>query len=81
MPLEAYASLLIALLHFGQRAKFWSAACKYLKIMHAADAAFHMTPIFLTANSAGYVCATCPKSILKNHWNFCRHFAPLQSLN
>ncbi len=51
----AYASLLIARLHFGQQAKFWSAACKYLKIMHAADAAFHMNPNFLTANSAGYV--------------------------
>ncbi len=44
MPLEAYAMILIAHLHFGQHAKYCSVTCKYLKIMHAANAAWCMGP-------------------------------------
>ncbi len=39
MSIEAYATLLTTLLLFGQHAKCFSDACRYLKIMPADNAA------------------------------------------
>jgi len=51
-PVEAYATLLIACLHFGQHAKCCSVACKYFEIMLAANAACCMASKLLAANAA-----------------------------
>jgi hypothetical protein len=41
--------------HFVQHAEWCSVACKYLKVMHAANAACCMAPMLLSANTASQV--------------------------
>ncbi len=51
VPLEAIALLLTARPNFGWHAKCSLDACKYLKNVHAANAACCMTPMFLAADA------------------------------
>ena len=81
MPLEVYTALLTACLHFRQNGECCSGACKYLQIMHGANAACCMTPKVVAADAAG--CTPLAQNLfLGDQQNFYRHILlPLLVLN